>query len=240
MLEVQHGVAVLERRDQQALRVVRCRRGDHLEPRHRREPRLDVLRVERARSRAASDRRPDHERHAGAPAPVRLRQVVHDLVEGAGDEVAELHLDHRHVAAERQADRGADGARLDDRRVAHARLAELGGEALGHLEDAAVLGDVLAEEHDPLVAPHRDPQGVADRVHVAQLGRLGDGLRRGRLRLEQAGREHVLELLARGRARLLGRERVVDERVDALLVGRAHAAASSASLKSPRSTSKAS
>jgi hypothetical protein len=37
---------------------------------------------------------------ARAPAPVRLREVVDDLVEAAGDEVAELHLDHRHEAVE--------------------------------------------------------------------------------------------------------------------------------------------
>ena len=43
-----------------------------------------------------------------APAPVGLGQVVDDLVEAAGDEVAELHLDHGDVAAEGEAERAPD------------------------------------------------------------------------------------------------------------------------------------
>ncbi len=85
---------------------------------------------------------------ARAPAVVGLGQVVDDLVEAAGDEVAELHLDHGPEAVQGQAQGGPQRARLDDGRVAHARLAELLDEALGDLEDAAVLGDVLAEEDD--------------------------------------------------------------------------------------------
>ena len=149
---------------------------------------------------------------------MRLRHVVDDLVEAARDEVAELHLDHRHVAAEGEAERAADRPRLDDRRVAHPRLAELLDEALRHLEDAAVLRDVLAEEDDPVVAPHRDAQAVGYRVHVAQLGRLRLGRRRRGLRDEDARREDVGELLLDGRPRLGRGERLVREGVDAQLV----------------------
>ena len=46
----------------------------------------------------------DHHRHARSPAVVGLGQVVHDLVEAAGDEIAELHLDHGHEAVEGEAE----------------------------------------------------------------------------------------------------------------------------------------
>src|SRR6185369_11570622 len=101
------------------------------------EPRLDVLRVEGPGAHAAADRRAHDDGQARSPAPVRLREVVDDLVEAARDEVAELHLDHGDEAVEREAHRAPERARLDDRRVADAVLAELLDKPLGDLEDAA-------------------------------------------------------------------------------------------------------
>ena len=47
-------------------------------------------------------------------------------------------------------------------RVEHALVAELLREAGGRLEDASGRGDVLAEEHDPLVAAHLGRERVAN------------------------------------------------------------------------------
>ncbi len=57
-------------------------------------------------------------------AVAQRRRRVDDLVEGAGDEVAELHLEHRTHPQDRRADSGADNQRLRDRRVDYALFAE--------------------------------------------------------------------------------------------------------------------
>src|SRR6185295_17114211 len=72
-----------------------------------------------------------------------------------------------------------------------------------------------------LVAPHRDPQAVADRVDVASLVRRAGVLGRGSRLPGRARREDVAELQLRARARLGRRERIVDERVDLRLLCRA-------------------
>ena len=217
MLEVEHRVPILEGGDQQPLGVVRRGRRHHLEAGHAREPRLDVLRVERPRPHAAPDGHAHDHRHRGRPAVIRLGQVVHDLVEAAGDEVAELHLDHRDVAVEGQAQRRAQGTGLDDRRVADPLAAELGHEPFGHLEHAAVLGDVLPQEHDPRVAAHRLAETVADGVDVAGVAGGSHRLRGGRDRPRARGRVDVAQLALGGGDGIGGRQRLVDQGVDARL-----------------------
>jgi hypothetical protein len=66
----------------------------------------------------------------------------------------------------REPDRAPDDVRLGERRVVHARRAELGLQAVRRLEHAALaldlaqvllarhVGHVLAEDEDALVAPH--------------------------------------------------------------------------------------
>jgi hypothetical protein len=171
VLQVQHRVRVVEGRQQQPFGVSRGGGGDDLEAGDVAEVSLDVLRVERAGARPAADRRPDHDGHRSSPAVVGGGEVVDDLIEAAADEVAELHLDHGVEAVERQAEGAAQRPRFDDRRIADPLLAELGHEPVGDLEGAAVLGDVLAEEHDALVGPHGFPQTLGDRVDVAQFAR---------------------------------------------------------------------
>ena len=162
VLEEEHGVVVADRGLDQALRVVGRRRLHDLESRRVREVRLRVLGVERAAVHAAAGGAADDERHADARAVARLGGEVRDHVEGAGDEVDELHLGDRPHAHHRRADGRADDRRLGDRRVDDALLAELGDEAVGHLEGAAVDADVLAEQEDARVArpsPRGCPRG---------------------------------------------------------------------------------
>ena len=69
LLEEDHGVVVLDRRREQALRVERVRRHHDDEARDVREQRLQALRVLRAEAHAAAGDHPEHERHASACRP---------------------------------------------------------------------------------------------------------------------------------------------------------------------------
>ena len=95
VLEEEHGVRVLDGRDEQALRVLRRRRADALEAGDVGERALRVLRVERPAREAAAGRQPDDDRHRRSRAVALLRGHGHEVVPGAGDEVRELHLRHR-------------------------------------------------------------------------------------------------------------------------------------------------
>ncbi len=81
-------------------------------------------------------------------AVVHLRHLGDDLVVRRVDEAVELDLADRPVAADRQADRGADDAGLGQRGVDHPVLAEVLLQAVGDPEDAAELADVLAHDDD--------------------------------------------------------------------------------------------
>lgn len=101
-------------------------------------------------------RHPDHDGHRqravvthGEP-----RELRGDLVEGGEDEAVELDLDDWAIPPHGEPDRGADDARLGERRVEHAVVAELGREPLGHPEDTAERPDVLTHEDHPVVGPH--------------------------------------------------------------------------------------
>src|SRR6056297_508736 len=65
-----------------------------------------------------------------------------DQIEGGVDEAHELNLGDGAEAVGGHADGGTDDARLRQRRVDHAVVAELVVEALGRAEDAAVLAHV--------------------------------------------------------------------------------------------------
>ena len=124
---------------------------------------------------AASDvpaaRRADDDRDGGTSSvPImESRRLVDDLIEAARDEVGELHLGDRPVAAQRGADADADDRRLGNRRVEDAQLAELVVEPLCDAERAAVRADVLAEDEDFRIAPHLLGEGFADGFDVGQF-----------------------------------------------------------------------
>ena len=87
-------------------------------------------------------------------AGVHLGELADDLVERRVDEAVELDLADRPVAAQRQADRGADDAGLGERGVDDPVLAEVLLQAVGDPEDAAELADVLAHDEDLGVVLH--------------------------------------------------------------------------------------
>ena len=84
---------------------------------------------------------------AGAQAGGVGLELAHHQVAEAG----ELHLADGPQAGQGHADAAADDARLGQRRVDHALRAELVEQALGHAEDAAVDGHVLAQHQHRLV-----------------------------------------------------------------------------------------
>src|SRR5207247_822080 len=83
---------ILDRADQEALRVFGRRRADALQAWDVRERRLRVLRVERAAGEPAARRQPHDDRNRGARAPALLRGDRDEVIPRAGDEVCELHL----------------------------------------------------------------------------------------------------------------------------------------------------
>ena len=130
------------------------------------EERLDRLRVVQRPVHAAAVRRADHHRHAEpvVRAVAHPRRLGHDLVERRVDEVRELDLGDRPQPVHRGADRRADDHRLGQRRVDDPVVAELGPQAVGREEHAALLADVLAQHDDRLVAAHLLGHALADRL----------------------------------------------------------------------------
>src|SRR6185436_4245580 len=102
------------------------------------------------------------------------RRELHDAVEGAADEIGELHFDHRSQAHQRHPGGHAGESELRDRRVDHASRAELGFEPPGDLEGAAeVAGDVFPQQEDARIAAHLLAQRLADRRDVGELAPAG-------------------------------------------------------------------
>src|SRR5205807_9176617 len=110
------------------------------------EERFRRLRMVVAALDAAADGSADDDRRRVLPAgPVaQLPQLVHDLIEGGIDEVAELHFGHGPQPVERHPDGGADDPAFRERRVDYSIGTELLVEAGGGAEHAAELPDVLA------------------------------------------------------------------------------------------------
>ena len=157
-LEEDHRVVVLDRRDQQALGVVRVRHDDRLQAGHVGEQRLGALRVGLPAEDAAAGRHADRERRGevAGRAVAQARRLGHDLVVRRVHVVGELDLDARPQPVRRHADRGADDAGLVDRCVEAAVLAEALLQALRATEHAAEVADVLAEhDHASRRAPSR-------------------------------------------------------------------------------------
>src|SRR3954464_2913816 len=120
----------------------------------------------------AADRRADHHLRAViAPGAIaHLGQLVHDLVVRGPDEVGELDLWYRHQSVQGHAHGTADDAALAERRIDHAIFAELVKKLLRDAKDATYFADVLAEQHDAIIAAHLLTERVIDRLDHVHLG----------------------------------------------------------------------
>ena len=170
VLDEDDGVGIGDRAREQSRGVARPARHHDLQARHVGEPALEALRVLRAAAVARPALRAQHERHRQLPAghEVRLGRAVDELVERERDEVDEHDLQHGPQARLRGADRHARDGRLADRRVDHARRAELLDQAGGGRVGPA-LGDVLAEHEDAAVGSHGGGERTGDRLDVGRL-----------------------------------------------------------------------
>ena len=184
VLQVQRRVVVADRADQQPGGVLGRARHHDLEARDVREVRLDALAVRGPGPQPAAERGPHRHRHRVAGAPVVAREHVDDRVERARDEVGELELHDRPQTDERGPGGQTGEPGLGDRGVDHAPRPVLVEEALGHLEGAAELADVLADDEDVRVALHLVVQRCPDGLEVGGVG--GELL--GRAGLEHRGR----------------------------------------------------
>ena len=229
-LEEHHRIRVMDRRQQQTLRLRRRAGIDDLDARHVRKPGLERLRVLRAEAAdEACCERADDERYAGLAARhvAQLGGVVAHLVHADHQEVVDHDLCDRLHAGHRRTDGRAHDRLLGDRRRTHTVAAELRGEPVGGLDHAARrICDVFAEQENILVGLERDGQRLVDRLteghHAIRLGLVLDrglGLR-GRDHLVGDQRlvgEHVGVELAVGGCRCL--TRVLARRID-LMTGR--------------------
>src|SRR5262249_31570949 len=103
-----------------------------------------------------------------------LGGLVINLVEADAEEVAEHQLGHGPEAGHGRPGGGAHDGRFGDRRVDHAGLAELAAQTLGDAQhaatgrhagrDAGAARDVLADDHDALIALHFLAQGFVQRL----------------------------------------------------------------------------
>ncbi len=92
--------------------------------------------------------------------------LADDLVEGGVHEIGELHLGDRAQAVDGGAHRGAGDHALGQRGIEDSAVAVLGPQALGGAENAPLLADILAHDHDAFVTLHllvdRRPDGLED------------------------------------------------------------------------------
>ena len=94
MLEEKHRIVIANRGLHQPLCVVSRRRIHHLQSRRVHEIHFRILRMEWTAMHAAARWPAHHHRHWSAPAVMRFRDKIGDLVEAAGDEIDELHFRH--------------------------------------------------------------------------------------------------------------------------------------------------
>ena len=160
------GIRVADRGGEQALGVGGRRRDRHLHAGRVHVVGLGRVLVELGRADAAARRHADRERelHRAARAPAVAADVGDQLVEAGVAEGLVLHLADRAPARHGEADRRAEDPRLGERRVDAAVGAEAVAQPRRGAEDAAGATDVLAHDHDRVVALHLHVEGVVDRL----------------------------------------------------------------------------
>src|ERR1700722_15219570 len=121
-----------------------------------------IRRVKRPAMHAPARRTPNHDRRRSVPQVMSLSHEICNLVEGAHDEIDELHLaDRPQPQIAHPASRANDGA-LADRRIDHPLPAKFFEQALAGLERTTVDANVLADQHHGRIALHLLKHGLLD------------------------------------------------------------------------------
>ena len=148
------------------------RRGSHdLQARNHHAPVLNALGMLRAEARAGAIAGAHHQRAFGLAVRhiTALGEFVGDIIETDREEIRKHDFRDRLQAGHRRAHGGAEDRLFGDRRVAHAQRAKLFVQPDRRLEHAAGFGDILAEEHDIVVARHFLRDAANDRVAIANF-----------------------------------------------------------------------
>src|SRR6266404_5991434 len=204
VLEEEHRVIVAHRGLQQALGIVGRRRIDHLQPGRVHEIHFRICRMERSAVHAASGRPANHHGRRGVPEVVSLGDEIRNLIEGADDEIDELHFANGAQAAVAHPASSADNGALADRRVNHALRAEALQQTFAGLEGAAVHADVFPHQNDRRIAFHlleaikqamfeemeRDPAVI---LMGEDVGVYGGAFKTSEGLLERFGSERVID-----------------------------------------------
>ena len=151
--EEDHGIVVLDRRDEQALGVVGRRRQHRLQPAHVREQALRALAVRLTAVDATASRHAHGDRcgELGTRPVAQASRLGDQLVHARVDVVGELDLGDRPQPIGAHPDGDADDPAFGDRGVEHSVRPVLRLQAFGAAEDAAEVADVLAEDDDVVV-----------------------------------------------------------------------------------------
>src|SRR5206468_12645461 len=118
------------------------------------ETSLRVLRMKWPAAHITAAGSPDHHRTREQCSVARRGDVVGEHVVRVGDEVNELHLDHRPHAHVRGPSGSANDPGFRDRRVDYAMRSETLEQSLGRFERTSVRADVLAETEHVDIALH--------------------------------------------------------------------------------------
>lgn len=169
MFKEQHRVGCVEGPGQQALGIRgECGVGDH-QARHMEEPRFVGLAVKGTCSDPTTSGHAHHHIGILSPTPMQLGQVVDDLIETARHKVSELHLDHGLHSGNREAESRPDDGAFAQRRIAHAVFAKPVDKTIRHLEDTAIMANVLSHKDEVIVAFHGRREPFGDGVNEPQL-----------------------------------------------------------------------
>ena len=139
------------------------------------EPRVQRLRMLRARPASRAQSRSHH--HRNSPRAARhvmdLRRLVHHLVHRESNEIAKHNVDHGPQSRHRGAHRDTREARFRNRCVQHPLSSEFLDQSRKHLKGRARLGHVFAENADSRVAAHLFRERLSHRLAESEFPRNG-------------------------------------------------------------------
>ena len=148
----------------EAFRFARRGGANNFQTRSVKEPSFVTLRMKWSGGRACSRRHPHNHVCCLPPPPMRLCQVVDDLVESLCYKISKLHLNHRFHSFHGEPQACADNSSFTQRSISHAFLSKPRHESFGYLENSSVVSDVLSHQHQVLVALHALPKSITNCV----------------------------------------------------------------------------
>src|SRR5229473_5003767 len=178
VLEENHGVVLTDTRLQQPLSISRCGRNHDAQPGAMQEISFEALAMLCTELMARALRCAYNHRHLGVAAEhvMNLGGVVDDLIDREQTKVDCHQFDDRLESTHRGPDSRSDDREFRDRRVTHTFFAVDGEKAVGDLERAAKIADLLAHDEYTLIAVEFLAQGLVERFPISDLGHAATSL----------------------------------------------------------------